>query len=216
MRDTGRFLYLHGFASGPDSNKARFFAQKLAAYSITLERPDLADGDFEHMTITSQLAVIVRAAEGGRVTLFGSSLGGYLAALYASVHPEVEKLVLFAPAFCFAKRWVDWLGAAALAEWKRTGGLTVYHYAQGGTRRLGYGIAEDAASYPDFPEFSQPALILHGSQDQAVPVGLSEQFAAAHTNATLRVLDSDHELLNVLEPMWTEIESFLWGPPKPS
>ena len=39
------------------------------------------------------------------VTLMGSSLGGYLAALYAARHAEVERLVLMAPAFCFPRRW---------------------------------------------------------------------------------------------------------------
>ena len=88
-----RILYLHGFASGPGSSKARFFRQRLEAAGGRVEIPDLAAGDFEHLTLTGQLAVIERAAGGEAVSLIGSSMGGYLAALYAQRHPETVRVV---------------------------------------------------------------------------------------------------------------------------
>jgi predicted esterase YcpF (UPF0227 family) len=66
-----RTLYLHGFASGPASSKAAFFRDRIPS----LEVPDLAAGDFEHLTVTSQLDVIERVAAGDPVSLIGSSLG---------------------------------------------------------------------------------------------------------------------------------------------
>ena len=93
-----RFVYLHGFASGPSSQKARFFRERFAELGIGLEIPDLAEGRFEQLTISGQLGVMERAIGGDPATLIGSSMGGYLAALYAARHPEVEKLVLLAPA----------------------------------------------------------------------------------------------------------------------
>src|SRR5712692_10702133 len=116
-----RILYLHGFASGPASKKAAFFRARIPELDV----PDLAQGDFEHLTITGQLAVIERLAAGEPVALIGSSLGGYLAALYAARHPEVSKLVLMAPAFGFLRRWSQ---SPDAAEWRRTGFLQVYHY----------------------------------------------------------------------------------------
>ena len=45
-------------------------------------------------------------AKGEPLVLMGSSLGGYLAALYAERHPKaVDRLVLIAPAFGFLQRW---------------------------------------------------------------------------------------------------------------
>jgi hypothetical protein len=41
-----------------------------------------------------------------------------------------------------------------------------------------------------------------------VPVRLSEAFAASHPNASLRVLDSDHQLTDVTEVLWSETSSF--------
>jgi hypothetical protein len=45
--------------------------------------------------------------------------------------------------------------------------------------------------------------------DDAVPAQVSSEFAATHPNAHLRLLDSDHELLDVLEIIWQGTESFL-------
>ena len=100
-----RILYLHGFASGPSSSKARYFQERLESAGMPVEVPDLAAGDFEHLTLTGQLGVIERSAAAGPVSLAGSSMGGYLAALYAARHPEVLRVVLLAPAFDFARRW---------------------------------------------------------------------------------------------------------------
>src|SRR5579862_6515626 len=56
-------IYLHGFASGPQSGKAQFFRRKFAGQGIAIEILRLDEGDFEHLTITRQLAVIQRAVE---------------------------------------------------------------------------------------------------------------------------------------------------------
>src|ERR1039458_9214966 len=121
-----RILYLHGFASSPASSKARFFAERLRAAGAVIDIPDLAAGDFEHLTISGQLRVIERAASGNPVALMGSSMGGYLAALYAARHPEVSRLVLLAPAFRFARRWAERMGDAAVGGWSGSGDVEEY------------------------------------------------------------------------------------------
>lgn len=75
---------------------------------------------------------------------------------------------------------------------------------------LGYQLIEDADQYEDYPDVSQPALIFHGKNDAAVPVEYSEAFAKQHTQVKLHVLNSDHELLNVLDYMWIETSAFLF------
>ena len=206
-----RIVYLHGFASGPTSKKAQFFRERFAQLGIGLDIPDLADGHFEQLTISGQLGVIERASRGEPVTLIGSSMGGYLAALFAARHTEVEKLVLMAPAFCFSSRWPQTLGQATIEEWQRSGVLKVFHYGQGRTVELGYQLIEDGRQYEDFSQVSQPALIFHGKNDTVVPADLSVEFAGRHPQAQLHLMKSDHELLNVLDEMWMETERFLFG-----
>src|SRR5277367_2393224 len=101
-----RVVYLHGFASSPQSSKAQFFLRRFTDAGIAVEIPQLDGGDFEHLTISGQLAVIEQTVGETPSVLMGSSLGGYLAALYAARHPEtVEKLIMMAPAFHFPRRW---------------------------------------------------------------------------------------------------------------
>jgi pimeloyl-ACP methyl ester carboxylesterase len=205
-----RFVYLHGFASSPGSRKARFFEERFRELGIGLDVPDLAEGDFRNLTLTAQLKVIERLAVGEAVSLIGSSMGGYLAALYAARHPKVQKLVLMAPAFSFASRWPETLGEPAMEQWKRTNALEVFHYSEGRVVELGHQLIEDARQYEAYPEFKQPALIFQGRNDTVVPPEYAERFAAGHSNASLRLLDSDHDLVNVLDEMWRETEKFLF------
>ena len=202
-----RVVYLHGFASSPHSSKAQFFRRKFAALGVPMEIPILDEGRFEELTISGQLAVIERAVGDQPAILIGSSLGGYLAALYASRHVSlVEKLVLLAPAFQFPRRWRE---RYSPEDWKRQGSITVFHYGEGRERRLGYQFAEDAAQYEDEPEFAQPALILHGQRDNVVPAWISSAYASRHPNIRLVLFESGHELTDVLEPMWLEVANFV-------
>lgn len=208
-----RFIYLHGFASGPSSQKARFFRERFGQLGMGLEVPDLAEGKFEQLSITGQLGVLERSARGEPVSLIGSSMGGYLAALYASRHPEVEKLVLLAPAFSFASRWPEALGEEKMSGWRRTGVLPVFHYSEGRNTEIGYQLIEDAQQYEPFPKFVQPALIFHGQHDDVVPPGYSIEFSQKHPRTELHLMESDHQLLNVLDDIWMDTEEFLFDQP---
>jgi len=199
-----KIIYLHGFASGPQSSKAQWFRRRFKEVGVELLIPDLADGNFERLTLGGQLRVIEKLAPGDDVGLMGSSMGGYLAALYAARHTEVRKVFLMAPAFGFARRWRQMLGEEKVAEWRRTGWLPVYHYGDKMERRVAYDLLEEADQYEDYPQVFQPTVIFHGRSDDVVPYEYSEQFAARNPQTTLHIADSGHELLNVLDDMWVE------------
>jgi pimeloyl-ACP methyl ester carboxylesterase len=213
-----RLIYLHGFASSPHSRKAQAFRAALSAKDCAVEVPDLDEVDFERLTISGQLSVVERtildrAAPSFKlrhdVRLTGSSMGGYLAALYAASHQEVSRLVLLAPAFDFAQRWDErWPEDSSGSKARAIG---VFHFRDQQVRTIGYGLIEDARSYPAFPSFTQPALIFHGVNDDVVPIENSRAFVAAHPNARLIELRSGHELLDVLEPIVEEAVEFLTG-----
>jgi pimeloyl-ACP methyl ester carboxylesterase len=204
-----RYVYLHGFASGPLSRKAQFFREKLESAGVVLEIPALDQDDFEHLTITRQLDFITRLLNGQPAILIGSSMGGYLAALYASQHPEVDRMVLLAPAFGFGNRWTETFGAEKVADWQERGNAEVYHYATRGMQRLSIDLLNDAAIHPGYPACTQPTLIFHGIQDNVVPIAASERWASENAHVRIVPLDSGHELLDVLEPIWEESRGFL-------
>lgn len=206
-----RIIYLHGFASSPGSSKARFFRDRLTSAGASVTIPDLAEGDFEHLTISGQLGVLERAAGPGPVRLIGSSMGGYLAALYAARHTEVERLVLLAPAFGFHRRWTGRLGPGELDRWRSTDSLGVFHYGEGRIRSLSYGLVTDSAQYEDYPRVHQPTLIIHGRHDDIVPLEFSEEFASKRPNVRLEAVESGHDLLDVLEQISGSVVEFLTG-----
>ena len=203
------FVYLHGFASGPSSSKALLFRERLASLGIELLVPALEGGDFEHLTISGQLERVGQLVGNRAATLIGSSMGGYLSALYATQHPAVERLILLAPAFGFANRWPETLGAETVAHWRSSGYYDVYHYAQQRSARVHYGLLEDAGRYPAYPDFEQPALILHGRRDDVVPLAYSEHFEREHPNVQLQVLDTDHQMTDSLPRIWEASRTFL-------
>lgn len=204
-----RYVYLHGFASSPQSGKAQFFRTRMAEGGTDLIIPALDNGDFEHLTISGQLQVIDAAVSGAPTVLFGSSLGGYLAALYAARHPNIEKLILLAPAFQFPERWRRRYSAEELESWRRNGSVPVFHFGFQREVPLAYALMEDSLAYEGEPAFAQPALVLHGTLDPVVPADVSKDFAAQHPNVTLRLFESGHELTDVLEDLWQETSRFL-------
>jgi pimeloyl-ACP methyl ester carboxylesterase len=208
-------VYLHGFASSPQSGKARFFKSKFEERGISIDIPELDAGSFERLTVSGMLDVVDQLVAGrscvpGSFVMMGSSLGGFIAALYAARHPrEVERMVLLAPALQFAKRWKARFGADELDEWKRQGWKSFYHYGRKRDERLGYSFVEDAMQFEGEPEFPQRALILHGSADETVPVEMSRDYTASHANVILKELASGHELTDVTEDLWRETAAFL-------
>ena len=205
-----RIVYLHGLASGPQSSKAQFFAKRFGEMGVPFEAPRLDEGNFEGLTVSGQLKVVDQAVASGPVVLMGSSLGGYLAALYAAKHvSKVERLVLLAPAFQFPTRWKARYSSEELKEWKATASKPFYHYGYREERGLGFQIVEDARKFEDEPAFSQPALILHGRGDDVVPAVVSQVFGEGRPNVRLLLLDSGHELTDVLEELWAATAGFL-------
>lgn len=203
-------LYLHGFASGPRSAKGRWFHTRFAQIGAEVHQPDLAEGDFRTLTITKQLKLIDRLVrELEPALVIGSSLGGYLAALHASMVPQAAPpLVLLAPAFGFPQHWADGLGEQKMLEWRKTGSIDVYHYGLGSIQPLGYQLYEDGLWFDEFPVVTQPTLIFQGRRDEQVDPQRSVEYSRGKPNVELELLDSDHSLTDVLEPIWDRTAAF--------
>ncbi|MGN6109193.1 MAG: YqiA/YcfP family alpha/beta fold hydrolase [Kofleriaceae bacterium] len=206
-----RAIYLHGFASSPQSTKGVAFADHFAARGLVLDRLDLRHPSLEHLRLSAMLDT-ARDALGGdrdRAIAFGSSLGGLTAARLAERDARVTALVLLAPAFQLVERWRATLGRE-MAAWQRTGWRKIYDYATGQTVRVDYGFIEDAAAIDvGFPEVNVPTLILHGIHDDVVPVEHSRAVARDKPHVELIELDDGHELVASLPRLLDESTRFL-------
>jgi pimeloyl-ACP methyl ester carboxylesterase len=206
-----RFLYLHGFASGPRSTKGLAFAAHFAERGVELDRLDLRVPSFAHLRLSAMLDT-ARDALGGprdRAVVFGSSLGGLAAARLAERDPRVGALVLLAPAFQLIARWRQLLGAG-FDDWRRTGWRDVHDYTTNQPARVDFGFAEDAEAIDvGYPEVEVPTLILHGVRDAIVPIEHSRRFAAGKRHVRLLELDDEHELIASLPRLLAESTGFL-------
>lgn len=187
-------LYLHGFASGPSSYKASVLVPPLRADGFHVEVPDLNEGDFERLTISRALALAKRRVR-DRTIVIGSSFGGYVATLLASMDDRVKALVLMAPAFDLAGRMHRRYGEEAIQGWKEAGYSMVEHYAFGGEHRIGYGFLEDAELHPLYPKVRVPTYVLQGERDDVVPPETARALAEAHPELVeLDLVEDDHGL----------------------
>jgi uncharacterized protein len=206
-----RFVWLHGFSSGPGSGKAAFIGERLADRGVRLEVPDLNQPSFRDLTITRMLGQIDELLGQDDVVLFGSSLGGYTAAIWSATRPgRTHSLVLLAPAFDLAPRWKQRIDAADLRRWREQGALEVDHHAWQRKEALSIRYLEDAERYPAYPLPDAPTLVLQGTRDEVVTPDLAPEFARRmrERGTPVRVvqLDDGHELNADLPRLWREIE----------
>ncbi|WP_414545940.1 YqiA/YcfP family alpha/beta fold hydrolase [Nostoc sp. CCY0012] len=205
------YIYLHGFASSPQSAKAQDMSDRFAQIPIKLQVPDLNAGDFSHLTITRQLKQVAAEFPNDSVpvTLIGSSLGGLTSTHLAQQYPQVQRLVLLAPAFGFLSHWLLKLGDAEIKRWQQEKYRMIYHYGEGRSLPLSYDFVTDAAQYQEkILQRPIPTLILHGKQDEVIPITASRDFMRSRPWVELVELDSDHSLGNVMAEMWSEIYRF--------
>ena len=191
--------YLHGFASGPASRKGRALAAAFARVGRRLQLPDLNVPSFAELSYAGMLAGVdaLDAAAGRppRWSFIGSSMGGWVAARWAELHPDrVGRLLLLAPGLDLPNRWRQLISAEELAQWSLRGWIEA-NDGGGVPRRLHWGFMEDARRQPPLPAPTCPVLVLHGRRDDVVPLAVSEAWAAGRPNVTLEVLDDDHDLL---------------------
>lgn len=207
-------LYLHGFASSPNSTKAAYFAERLRGHGLTFLCPDFNEPDFATLTITRMLEQLAREIDSvneASVTLMGSSLGGTVAILAAQyLGSRIENVILMAPAVMFAKPGHHLLPPERISDWQARGSMAFFHYGYGEERFLHVEFYEDSLAHDPFDaSFEQPTLVFQGLRDTSVDPRTVEAFANHRRNVTLSLLDDDHQLIASLPRIWRDVEAFL-------
>lgn len=204
-----KILYLHGFASGPQSKKGVEFDHYFTARGHEVQRLNLRMPSFEHLRLSAMIET-VQAAIDGPIVLIGSSLGGLTAARVAERDDRVRACVLLAPAFQLVTRWKQQLGPAEWDAWRARGTREVDDYTTGGKSSVDFGFVEDVQRVDvGYPDVRVPTLVMHGLRDDVVPVDRARTFATGKPNVRLIELDDGHELVASLPRLLAETEAFL-------
>ncbi len=211
------YAYLHGFASNPQSEKGLALAEDFESYGIELRRPNLNHPSFAELTYSGMLEAVDELDEdtpGDEPwSIIGSSMGGYTASRWAQLHPDrVDRMVLLCPGFNMGERWVELLGEEGLENWKEEGSF-LFFGPDDQLEAIHWDLYADAVEkHPPFPEPPCETLILHGTDDDIVPIEGSRRYADAHDQVELIELDDEHTLENSVDRIaeeatrWFELE----------
>lgn len=197
-----RFAYLHGFASGPLSKKGLHLRAAFEREGLSFSLPDLNAPSFQKLSLAGMIdrvdALDAQEGDAEGWAFVGSSLGGWLAARWASLRPRrVARLLLLCPAFDIARRWPTILPAGAMERW--AAGSLLLPDGSGTPQPLHYRFYEESCEQPGFPDVPCPTRIVHGTRDDRVPIESSRLYAASRENVTLVEVDDGHELLASLD-----------------
>jgi dienelactone hydrolase len=125
--------------------------------------------------------------------LFGHSRGGGVAILHAARDSGVRALVTWA-AISSTNRWAP----EVVADWRQRGFIDITNSRTGDVIPLSIELLHEVEQYGDTrlniaaaaSQIAVPWLIVHGSDDETVPVTEAERLASfAGTNVELLVLD---------------------------
>lgn len=214
-----RWLYLHGFASGPDSTKGVAIAKHFAARGVEVARLNLRVPTMEGLRLSAMLETVRGAmgGEGARAVLMGSSLGGLTAAHVAAVDARVSGLVLLAPAFQVVRQLRRRMGEGAWGLWNKQGWIETDDFAEKRKVRVHSGFIADAeavdARQGGWPDVRVPTLVIHGRADDTCDIRYSRQWAEGKRHVKLVEVEDGHELVASLPRILEETEAFLrpWG-----
>ena len=210
-----RWLYLHGFASGPSSTKGLWLDAHWAKQGICLERLNLRVPSLERLSLGAMLDTVrdTLGASQERAVLIGSSLGGLVAARCAQQDPRVGALVLLAPAFHFVEQLQRRMGPDGWAHWQRTGFIETDDHAEKRRARVHHGLVEEAqamdARLGVWPDVRVPTLIVHGRKDDTCDVRYSREWAQDKRHVRLVEVEDGHELTASLPRIALEADAFL-------
>lgn len=144
----------------------------------------------------------------GRVYLVGHSRGGALVLLKAAEDPRVRAVAAWAAVANLHPRWP----ADVLAQWQREGVLYVPNLRTGQQLPMYYQIAENYFAHRarlDLPQLMpglrQPVLLIHGDQDETVPLTAAHELQAGQPAAELLVVPGTGHMFGGAHP-WTSPE----------
>ena len=213
-------ILCHGMESTKEGTKHRLLVERLVAGGFGTLRFDFSyvgesEGEFADLTIRGEVEDLggafdfVTARAKGPVGLFGSSLGGAVALLFAADESRVRALAVIA-AVARPDRIVSELNPADVERWKRDG-----IFSLGGVK-LRRAFLDDVTSLDVLGACARirvPVLVAHGDADRVVPFSDGEEIAAAVAGEKRlsRYPGGDHRFSRAedLERMLDECERWL-------
>ncbi len=222
----GTVVICHGFKGFAHFSFFPYLAEQLANAGITAitfdfsgsgigeDRENFTNPEaFTHNTFLQELEDVEVVVDEARVRdwitgdygLFGHSRGGGVAILHASKDRHVKALVTWA-AIASVNRW----SGETVANWRKTGFMDIENSRTKQTIPVSTGLLDEVEKFAqtslNIPlaasRISVPWLIVHGADDETVPVAEAEQLSRlAPRSSKLRVVKGTNHSLGGKHPL---------------
>ena len=181
-----RVLFAHGFEGSPNGSKPSYMKEALG-WEVTA--PKMSELGW---SIANQTEVLTRLIDENEFDIvIGSSMGGLAAANASSMRPDEDfVLILMAPAFGLAENW-EGMEDTGRNAWKTTGERRYTGFEL--DIMLPWEFME-AAEKMSWPIPLHPTAIMHGKNDEVVPISFSRKVEKECSNVTLHEFDDTHRL----------------------
>lgn len=201
-------VMLHGFTGHKNENGFLFkqIASKIASINVASLRFDFlgsgdSDGDYVNMTFLGEVEdakdIIDYAYEinGNKpIILLGFSMGGAVAGYVSKIKEDkIKKLILMAPAGCMAEHALRAFNNAPKVDENSAdlGGFCIgKNYALG---FAGFDV------YDGVSEFDREVLIIHGGNDQAVPIEFGRKYNSMYKNSNFYEIENSSHCFTKVE-----------------
>jgi len=205
-KDRPIMILCHGFSTSKDSYTYVRLEEILNGKGISTFRFDFfahgeSEGEFEDITISEAVDDILNAIkfmkESGysKIGLVGSSFGGIASVIVASKTDYLFILALESPVSDDLGKLVAQESRQEIETWKERG-FIYYTSSNGRKLKLNYSFFEDdekVNGYEAAKKIKIPTFIVHGDNDESVPIEQSKKIVGLIDNSRLEVIKgADH------------------------
>lgn len=196
----------HGFSTSKNSRTYLRLQNILNKHQISNLRFDFfghgeSEGKIEDITISEAVDDILNAIKFlknqgyTKIGLFGSSFGGIASLITASKTDDLFLLVLKSPVSNYEEKEIATKSKKELEDWKNKG-FRYYVSGDGRKLKLNYTFFKDFKNnngYKAAKKIKIPTLIVHGDNDETVPIEQSKKTANLIKNCKLEIVKgADH------------------------
>jgi dipeptidyl aminopeptidase/acylaminoacyl peptidase len=218
-------ILCHGFSTSKDGRTYVRLEEILNDREISTFRFDFyahgeSEGNFEEITTSEAVDDVLNAIEFlkksgyGQIGLVGSSFGGLASILTASQSDDLCLLALKSPVSDYKSMAHTRHSEQEINDWKTKGYIDLDSVNEE-RRRLNYSFYEDAEkvdAYEEARKIKIPTLIVHGDEDETVPIEQSIKTARLIENCRLEIIRGcDHVYSNPehFEKLLNLVSSFI-------
>ena len=199
-------ILCHGFTTSKDSYTYIRLEKILNRKGISTFRFDFfahgeSEGEFEDITISEAVDDILNAIRFlkelgySKIGLVGSSFGGIASVIVASKTDHLFILALKSPVSDDLGKLVAQESKQEIKTWKEKG-FIYYTSSDGRKLKLNYSFFEDdkkVNGYEAAKKIKIPTFIVHGDNDESVPIEQSKKIVGLMENSRLEIIEgADH------------------------